>query len=459
GDLVRWNAEGVLEYLGRADDQVKIRGFRIELGEVEGALASHPSVAQAAVLVREDQPCDKRLVGYVVPDSDAAPGVAALRTHLSGVLPEYMVPSAIVVLDALPLTVNGKLDRGSLPEPEYSATAGAREPVTVQERLLCAAFAEVLGLPRVGVDDSFFELGGHSLLATRLISRIRTLLDVEIPIRALFEAPTVGGLLERLSLRSEHSALDVLLPIRTRGSKAPFFCVHPVQGVSWAYAPLARYMPPEYPLYGLQARGLDGGDGLPGTVQEMAADYIEQIRAVQGSGPYHLLGWSSGGVVAQEMAVQLQAAGQDVASLVLMDAYPPHETGVALDGEPAHPSPGEEDAATAYMADLVGQGDGLVAELSDEEVATAVRVMRNNSAIVATHVPGTFEGDALLIVAGADKPEGARLAGRWGPHISGEVSESLLPCKHEDMTRPDMLPKVWEAVSEWLKANGEEQSA
>src|SRR6516164_8070317 len=191
-----WRGDGVLEFVGRADAQVKLRGFRIEPGEIEAALTRHAGVAQAAVIARADVAGDKRLVAYVV-GRDGAIDEAELRAHVGRLLPEHMVPAAIVELDRFPLTVNGKLDRGALPAPAVRAAGQGRLARTPQEEVLCGLFAEVLGIERAGIDANFFALGGHSLLAMRLISRIRATFGVDLAIRALFDAPTVALLCER----------------------------------------------------------------------------------------------------------------------------------------------------------------------------------------------------------------------------------------------------------------------
>ncbi|WP_266599266.1 non-ribosomal peptide synthetase [Streptomyces sp. NBC_01214] len=244
GDVVRWRADGQLEFVGRADGQVKLRGFRIETGEIEAVLARIPEVAQAVVVIREDTPGARSLVAYLVPadgehGADDGLDVTAMREHAAAFLPDYMVPSAFVVLDQLPLTPNGKIDKKVLPAPAYEVSDGSRAPRTPYEEVLCGLFAEVLGLARVGLDDNFFALGGHSLIATRLVSRIRTALSAEIAVRDLFERPTVAGLAE---IVGEADAVRVPLAARPRPDRIPlsyaqqrFWFLHQLEGPSPAY--------------------------------------------------------------------------------------------------------------------------------------------------------------------------------------------------------------------------------
>ncbi|MET7766929.1 amino acid adenylation domain-containing protein [Streptomyces sp. NPDC005393] len=457
GDVVRWTADGDLQYVGRSDDQVKVRGFRVELGEIEAVLSTHSEVGQAVVVVREDTPGDKRLVAYVVPSAvtgqdDEGELGRSVRALAQDRMPGYMVPSAVVAIDRLPLMPNGKLDRKALPVPGITAAdTTANRAVTSFEGSLCEAFAEVLGVETVGVDEDFFALGGHSLMAVRLVEQLRER-GVSVAVRDVFAAPTVSELMKRMSLSSVRDALDGLLPIRAGGSEPPFFGIHPAGGLSWCYMPLAQYVPGDIPLYGLQDRGLDGRTEPARSVREMAAEYIELIRGAQPSGPYHLLGWSFGAVAAHEIAVQLRAAGEEVAALVLMDQNP------AVADPDARPvgdlTAVPEDQLDAVAEFVRAQAGHALGATTDEEFRSLAKILLNHREIQNRHSHGDFDGDALLIVAEQEKREDATSGDAWKPYVSGEIREAGISCTHYDMAKPENLAKVWSAVADWLGREG-----
>ena len=323
GDLARYLPSGEIEFLGRRDDQIKIRGFRIELGEIESALAKHPDISQAAVVVKEKTSGDKCLVAYLVPGQRAEASAAKLRSFLQEQLPDYMVPSAFVVLDSMPMTPNGKINRRGLPEPEFDAPSiGGVVASDALQWQLTRIWQEVLEKKRIGVRDNFFELGGHSLLAARLMHRVGQEIGKNLPLAMLFEAPTIEQLAGALGQDSWSRYWSSLVPIQPSGSQPPFFCVHGVGGNVIGLRELGKCMAPDHPFYGLQSQGLDGTRPCHKTIEEMALHYIHEIRSVQPDGPYFLGGFSFGGLVAYEMAQQLRAGGEDVGLLALFDTYP-----------------------------------------------------------------------------------------------------------------------------------------
>ena len=323
GDLARYLSSGEIEFLGRRDDQIKIRGFRVELGEIEAALAKHPGVREVAVIAREAASGDKQLAAYLVAAQGTAVSTTGLRSFLQQQLPEYMVPSSFTVLEAMPLTPNGKINRRGLPEP--NAEAVPVETVSTTDALqlqLLEIWQEVLGKKAVGLNDNFFDLGGHSLLAARLMHRTGQALGKTLPLAMLFEAPTVEQLAGALRQNGWSRHWSSLVPIQPAGSQPPFFCVHGVGGNVIGFSELARRMAPDYPFYGLQSQGLDGKHANHARIEDMAAHYLDEIRTVQPKGPYLFGGFSFGGLVAYEMAQQLRARGEDVSLLVLFDTYP-----------------------------------------------------------------------------------------------------------------------------------------
>ncbi|MTE14238.1 non-ribosomal peptide synthetase [Nocardia aurantiaca] len=484
GDLVRWlERDGrarELEYVGRTDHQVKIRGFRIELGEVDAALAKHPQVEFATTIGHRTPAGSTALVAYVKQRNGTAPTTAELTAHVAELVPDYMVPQSIMLLDRVPLSAVGKLDRKALPEPVFAAREGYRAPSTPIEAALCAAFAEVLGLDRsssprlVGVDDGFFELGGNSLLATKVVARLRAA-GIDLPVQAMFGDSSPAAIARRLdaaegvAAASLTAALGAVLPLRTAADSdvPPLFCVHPAIGLSWCFAGLLSHLPPERPVYGLQAPHV-AGENSHRTIAEAAKYYVAHMKSIQAEGPYHVLGWSLGGLIAHEVAVQLQEGGDEVALLGLMDSYQLSDRWL----EQAVPSVaaiiaefgsdllgGDADIdprlTLTEAAELLRGRSGPFAALTVEHLERLYTGYQNGAAQAHGFRPRVFDGDMLFFTAADDEINRAdpdRCAAAWQPYVTGDVYDQLVRCTHAGMTTPESLAVIGPVLRDQLAA-------
>lgn len=326
GDIVQYLPDGNIEFLGRIDQQVKIRGFRIELGEIEAVLAQYPNIQQAVVLLKADETGNQRLVAYVIPRQDVATTVQDWRSFLKARLPEYMIPALFLRLKTLPLTVNGKVDRQALPTPDFFNSKSENSFVAPREAIelqLKHIWEELLQVRPIGVKDNFFDLGGHSLLTVRLVAHIEKYFQRKIELSTLLQEPTIEHLASIIRQQPETKTWSPLVPIQSLGSKKPFFCVHPSGGNVICYYNLANYLGTDQPFYGLESPGFYGECEPYHRIEDMANCYIQAIQSMQPEGPYLLGGWSMGGLIALEMAIQLHQQGQKVALLALLDTKPP----------------------------------------------------------------------------------------------------------------------------------------
>ncbi|PWV47944.1 amino acid adenylation domain-containing protein [Nocardiopsis sp. L17-MgMaSL7] len=479
GDLVRWDAEGLIDYLGRADDQVKIRGVRIEPGEVVAALEEHPAVAQAAVVVREDTPGLKRLAAYLVPASGAEVDTDALRRDLQGTLPDAMVPSALVTLDRLPLTINGKLDPGALPAPALTGGTG-RPPRDDVDRDLCADFAAVLGLDggtgasgpaALTIDDDFFDLGGHSLLAMRLVGRVRKRTGQRLRAGDLIAAPTVARLREYLESPRREDLLAPVLRLREGGRRSPLFCFHPASGFSWSYAGLAPHLDKERPIVGIQFPGLREDD-LPPTMDELVERYARLVRTVQPNGPYHLVGWSFGGQIAHGLATLLQAEGEKVAFLGLLDTYPTDSEPVLRAGGAMPEAEAEQEALEFLLSssqrdlpswlrapyrreevvEFMRDSDGVWADFDSDTIERVVRARMYTNEVMYRTGYRVYDGDLHFFSATAQRePDSGITAELWKEHVRGEVHDTAVDHHHDDLTGPAALSVIGPVLDRALR--------
>nr|WP_232433680.1 non-ribosomal peptide synthetase [Rhodococcus sp. AW25M09] len=456
GDVVRWGSAGSVEFVGRSDFQVKVRGFRIELGEIDSALTEQDQVGFAATIGHTAASGDTVLVSYVLAADGATIDAESLRDRVAKLLPRHMVPSTIIELEDIPLTPVGKLDRRALPIPELTvSTTPYRAPSTDAEAAIADAFAQVLGVERVGMDDNFFELGGTSLVATKIVPAIENAIGVRVPLQALFVDPTPAGLAARIASDADAAGADldsvfgVVIPLRSTGSKAPMFCVHPGIGLSWGYAGIVSKLTDDRPVYGLQLPSIVEGTTF-GSIRDLAHRYADEIRAVQPVGPYHLLGWSLGGSLAHAIAVELRSTGSEVRTLALLDSYVDGHDDDAIDGALS-----VENLLAGLGLDLTAQSaaEPLTyergVELLDESLGQTTGVtadhlrrinagFENSTRIMAEFVPDVFDGDVLFFSATKGASDGiVRSPQEWRPYVTGDIVIHDVEVFHNEMTNAD----------------------
>ncbi|MFT3900821.1 MAG: non-ribosomal peptide synthase/polyketide synthase [Gordonia sp. (in: high G+C Gram-positive bacteria)] len=466
GDVVRWNTAGELEYLGRSDFQVKLRGQRIELGEIEAAIAGAPGVVHAAASVATAPGGGEFLVGYVAP---ASVDLAAVQEHVAEVLPEFMRPTVWQPLEDVVLGSSGKLDRKSLPAPDLGSLAGGGEyvaPVGVTEETIAAVFADVLGVEQVGVTESFFDLGGNSLSAMRLAARL-TDGGTPVDVPRLFAFPTVRGLAE--AIRDDLRTSGVVIPLRPSGDEAPLFCIHPADGLAWAYGELVPHLPGR-PVYGLQDPAVVAGEERLDSIEAFAERYLAEIKAIAPEGPYHLLGWSLGGVIAFEIATRLRAAGEEVAFLGLMDPAAGSAYSDEVSREEHDAVVADQRRAIAAMADggsldldpETAKEDTIAAQFaaagaaSPDQMRRMVDALDAGPALLPVYEPGVFDGEVLFVNALRGKIDPQRFIDFWRAHLTGRLTVVDVEAEHGVLGTADGFavigPQIRDALDE-LTAN------
>ena len=498
GDAARHLPDGVVQFISRLDEQVKISGYRIEPGEVEAALETHPSVAAAIAVASEEAAGDKRLIAYVVAKTDTAPAVEQLRDYLKERVPDYMLPSAIVLLETLPLTAHGKVDRAALPAPRGAAGRPLGDYVAPRnelERQLTAIWEELFKTSPIGVHDNFFELGGHSLLLMMLVARIEERLGERVAMADLFKGPTVAELAEVVNRHGRHTPSSVIVPLQTNGTRPPVFALHAGSDEVWRYAELAEHLGADQPFYGVQARKPELGL-IPHTeLKAMASDYVEALIEFQSGAPYLLCGWSMGGVIAFEVARQLRARGEHVALLALIDSQlqsaPPEQDrhnwypllavlaiDLGLAGEKLNallqeiktlPSPGQLRRVWAET-----KRAGVVpAEMTLLEFRRLFDTFKANVDMMLGYEAGEYAGGVTLIVAeqslqqeilgplgqvsGIQAGMMADTSKGWEPFVSGGIELHVVPGNHFTMMKEPFIAGVAErlraSIDEALRAH------
>ncbi len=487
GDRGRFMSDGTIEFLGRTDHQVKVRGYRIEPEEIEAVLGRHMYIRKSAVVVHEPAPGDARLVAFVVPEPGEVVIADDLRAFLKQKLPQHMVPSAIVPLDALPLTPSGKIDRRALRAmrvdrvPRREGPSTPAPPRDEVERRLVAIWEDLLGVRPIGIDESFFDLGGHSLLGVRAIGRIEADLGQRLPLSILFRGGTIAALAAALRQDTAPDARPPLVWLSggERATRPPFFFVHPIGGTVFCYAALARLLRDDRRYYALEAPGIHGDAAPASRVEDLADLYLGAIRDRQPRGPYYLGGWSFGGVVAYEIACRLAAAGERLGLLALIDTHVPGSLPAQVDpldgstlvgllarelgDRPGSVSPaGASDDASggAPLVDRVLEraraGGLLPSEIGRPEMEHLLAVLRANLQALRGYLPGAYPGRVALLRAAEATVRRPDPSLGWNDRAAGGVETHEVPGDHYSMMREPQVRVLAKKLGALLEraANG-----
>lgn len=457
GDVARWLPDGAVEYLGRSDDQLKIRGQRIELNEIDHAMAALPGIVQAvthAVVLgsSSDQQGDARqLVGYVVANGPIDADV--MRQTLATQLPAHMVPVAIVQLAALPLSSNGKLDRKALPLPQTRTAAAGRAPHPGLETTLAQAFATLLERESISAQDDFFALGGHSLLAMRLAAQLRRTLNQPVSVGQIMVAATAEKLAVLLSsepAETAHAGFEAVLPLR-RSNGPTLFCFHPASGFAWQFSVLQRYLDARWSLLGIQSPDITSPLNQAQHLDAVCDAHLATVRQQQPEGPYYFLGYSLGGTLAQGIAARLEAEGETVAFLGLLDTWPPETQNWderrgenVLDPAVLAEVNREREQFIAAQREQAGEGMAALFTTIEANYASSVRLL-------ATARSARFSGHATLFLAQQTQQPGQDVRRAWAPWV-GELTVWPLDCAHVEIISPRMFEQIGPRLQQCLAA-------
>ena len=447
------------------DDRTAVH--RVEPGEIESALAKLPGVCECAVIATANGSGDRRLVAYVVPHQGESLVTSDLRRCLKEKLPDYLVPSAFVVLDGLPLTSSGKLNRRALlaprisdRKPELTGTA----PRTPTEKLLAEIWRDVLGVAHIGIHENFFDLGGHSLLAVRLFAQVEKRFGRRWPLATLFQAPTIAQF--AATIEKEWSPeWSSLVAIKPNGSKPPFFCVHGLGGNVLEFSDLARHLDDDQPFYGFQSQGLDGKQPLLASVEEMAAHYLKEMRELQPEEPYFIGGRSLGGTIAFEMARQLRAEGHEIALLALLDTYPaqPARFVRRLAGHATNLRGLSLPEKFGYVAQksrfvprkIKGRVWRTVYDLLQKFGWTIPRALESvtefNSLAAHRYVPQAFNGRVTLFWACDDLRASNDLVEGWRALATGGIEVQKIPGNHLNIIKEPHVAELANKLTDCLQ--------